>query len=234
MIFCFPLLSGLRRVRLILAALLAGVGVQAAGTAPHLTSTEVEAVFLFNFAQFVAWPAASFPDAQAPLVIGVLGKDPFGSILDDVVHGEKVKGRPILIRRFSRVQDVDRCQILFISQSENDRLTQDCAALKSRPVLTVSDIKDFAQRGGMIEFVQEKERIRFRIALQRARSESIEISAKLLRPAEVVFHFNHNFEVAMRNFPVPEPSAVRIVGGLLAPTLIELMRLSLEQNVSLA
>ena len=234
MIFYSGPFSGLRRLRGLLIALLAAVGAYAAGPGSQLTQPEVEAVFLFNFAQFVAWPTATFSDGQTPLVIGILGKDPFGAILDQVVQGEKVKGRPIEVRRFSRVQDVDRCQILFISQSENDRLTQDCAALKSRPILTVSDIKDFARRGGMIEFVEDKERIRFRIALQRARSESLEISAKLLRPAEVVFHFNRDFEMALRNFPVPDARAVGFVSGLLAPTLLDLMRRSLEEEVSLA
>ena len=198
-----------------------------------LTPVEVEAVFLFNFAQFVAWPRTSFDNASAPLVIGILGKDPFGSIIDDVVSGERVNSRPIVIHRFFRVQDIDRCHILFIAHSENERLPQVCAALQNRPILTVSDIKDFARRGGMIEFIEDKERIRFRIALHRARSESLEISAKLLRPAEVVFHFPRKYEVAMKNFPTTDPEAPDLVSSFLTPTLLELVRLPLGRNLSL-
>lgn len=90
--------------------------------AAALQEYEVKAVFLFNFTQFVDWPPAAFPDAQAPLTIGVLGDDPFGDFLDETVRGEKSNSRPIVIRRYRRVEEVGPCHVLFISRSESHRL----------------------------------------------------------------------------------------------------------------
>src|SRR5471030_1363502 len=121
---------------------------------------EVKAAFLYNFAQFVEWPPATFPDAQAPLVIAILGDDPFGAYLDEVVRDEKVNNRPLVIQRYQKVEDIKACQILFVSQSDGNRLEGILAGLKDRSILTVGDIEGFARRGGMIRFVTEKNKIR--------------------------------------------------------------------------
>src|SRR6185436_524028 len=117
---------------------------------------QVKAVFLFNFAQFVEWPPPAFADAQAPLVIGVLGEDPFGAYLDETVRGEKVNNRPLTVQRYRRVEEIKACHVLFISQSEVDRLKEIIATLKGRNILTVGDTDGFALYGGMIRFVTEK------------------------------------------------------------------------------
>jgi hypothetical protein len=147
---------------------------------------EVKAVFLFNFAQFVEWQKDAFPDASAPLVIGILGSDPFGAYLDEAVRGEKVNDRAIVIRRFSSVGDVGTCHILYISQSEAPRLGDILAALKGRSILTVSDMDQFSRDGGMIRFVMENNKVRLRINNDAARASGLRISSKLLRPSEVV------------------------------------------------
>ena len=146
----------------------------------------MKAVFLFNFAQFVEWQPDAFPNPTAPLVIGILGTDPFGNYIDEAVNGEKVNDRAIVIRRFSSVADVGTCQILFISGSEQADLPQILAALKGRSILTVSDMDQFSHDGGMIRFVMEKNKVRLRINNEAARSAGLRISSKLLRPSEVV------------------------------------------------
>ena len=147
---------------------------------------QLKAVFLFNFAQFVEWPAESFADPQAPLVIGVLGEDPFGRVLDEVVRDEIVRGRALVVQRFQRVEDAFRCHVLFISHSESARLEEDLAALRGRSILTVSDTSGFALRGVMIRFITEKNRLRLRINLDAAKSAGLVVSSKLLRPAEII------------------------------------------------
>jgi hypothetical protein len=144
---------------------------------------QLKAVFLFNFAQFVDWQPAA---AQTPLLIGILGDDPFGSFLDATVRGERVGVRPIEIRRSRQLADIDTCNILFISRSENDRVEEILAAVQNRPILTVSDGDDFAKRGGMIQFVNDKNRIRLRVNLEAAQAANVTISSKLLRVAEIV------------------------------------------------
>lgn len=157
----------------------------AAQTAPP-SEYQVKAVFLFNFAQFVDWPAEALPDADTPLVIGVLGDDPFGGLLDRTVGDERLRGRPFEVRRYQSVDEVKTCHILFIGESEGDRPEGILAGLKHRPILTVSDANGFAQRGGMIRFVTDRNRIRLQINLVAAEAAHLTISSKLLRVAEVI------------------------------------------------
>lgn len=144
---------------------------------------QLKAVFLFNFAQFVDWQPAA---AQTPLLIGILGDDPFGTFLDETVRGERVGVRAIEVRRYHDVREIEACNILFISRSENERVGQILAALQNRPILTVSDGEEFAQRGGMIQFINDQSRIRLRINLEAAQAANVVISSKLLRVAEIV------------------------------------------------
>jgi hypothetical protein len=146
----------------------------------------LKAVFLFNFAQFVEWPASAFPEPDTPLVIGVLGEDPFGAYLDETVRGERVNDRPLAVRRYRRVEEIGACHILFITGSEQGHLDQILDSLKGRSVLTVSDVVGFASRGGMIRFATERNRIRLRVNLEAARAANLTISSKLLRPAQIV------------------------------------------------
>jgi YfiR/HmsC-like len=173
---CAALLVG---AWLLLASRLAAQGLRA-------SETQVESVFLLNFAQFVDWPAAAAADSQAPLVIGVLGDDPFNGVLDETVRGERLRGRPVVVRRYRRLEDIKACDILFISQSEAERLGDILATLKSRPILTVSDATDFAQRGGIIRFVTAKARVRLEINPDAAQAAHLTLSSKLLRLADLV------------------------------------------------
>ena len=147
---------------------------------------EIKATFLFNFAQFVEWPAASFADPRAPLVIGVLGDDPFDTVLDAVIRGEVIKYRPLVVTRFRRAEDIGTCHILFVSSSESLRYTHIFEALQRRAILTVGDTDGFATSGGMIRFITEKSHVRLRINLGVARDAGLTISSQLLRVAEVV------------------------------------------------
>jgi len=147
---------------------------------------QVKAVFLFNFAQFVTWPTNAFPDAQTPLTVGVLGDDPFADFLDETVRGEKVGGHPLAIRHYQRVEDIQSCQILFVSRSESRRIKRILEDLKGRNILTVGDIEGFLKNGGAIRFVTEANKIHFRVNLEAAKSANLIISSKMLRLAEIV------------------------------------------------
>ena len=155
------------------------------GTTPN-QEYQVKAVFLFNFTQFVEWPAEAFAHPSAPLVIGVLGEDPFGAYLDETVRGETVNGRSLMVERYRRIQEIGNCQVLFVSRSESDRLDQILASLAGKPVLTVGDFEGFALRGGVIRLLTVGGKIRLRINLDSAKAAKLTISSKLLRPAEIV------------------------------------------------
>jgi len=147
---------------------------------------QVKAVFLFNFAQFIAWPTNAFADPQTPMTIGVLGDDPFDSFLDETVRGEKVGEHPLVIQHYRRIEDVQGCQILFISRSEDGQTGRILAGLKDKNILTVGDSDGFIKDGGIVRFVMEENKIHFRINLEAAKSANLAISSKLLRLAEIV------------------------------------------------
>ncbi|HKQ18184.1 MAG TPA: YfiR family protein [Candidatus Eisenbacteria bacterium] len=147
---------------------------------------DLKAVFLFQFAHFVTWPARSFRDETTPITIGVLGEDPFGAALDEVVAGESVGTRRLDVRRYQLAEQVGACHILFISASEADHLPAVLAGLRGRNVLTVGDTKDFATRGGIVGFGVDRNRVKLRVNLAAADSAQLTISSKLLRQAEVV------------------------------------------------
>lgn len=172
----------------ITAALLLVCAVRLGAQGAKASEAQVKAVFLFNFAQFVEWPPEAVPDSQAPLVIGILGDDPFGDFLDATVRGERRGARPFVVQRYQRVEDITRCDILFLSRSGGggDRPEDILARLKNRPILTVSDADRFAERGGMIRFVTDRGRVRLQINPVPAEAAHLTISSKLLRVAEVI------------------------------------------------
>jgi len=147
---------------------------------------QVKAVFLFNFTQFVSWPAESLPDPQQPFVIGVLGHDPFGRALDDAVRGEQVAGRRLVIERFRTRADLKPCQILFIDRSASADADAVLRDLEHTGTLTVTDFDVATSPDVIIRFFTENQRIRLRINVDSARTAGLTISSKLLRPSQVV------------------------------------------------
>jgi len=147
---------------------------------------QIKAAFLYNFTQFIEWPTNAFPEASTPLKIGILGTDPFGKTLDDLVRDEKVSGHPLAVVRYRHVEDIKDCHILFVSQSEASRIDDILHALKDRPILTVGESENFARNGGMIRFLTEKNKTRLRINATAAKDANLILSAKLLKLAEIV------------------------------------------------
>lgn len=147
---------------------------------------QLEAAFLFNFTQFVEWPESAFAGNDSPLVIGVLGDDPFGSYLDEIVRGEVVNGHPLVVERYRNEQQIRHCQILFIANSESNSFQATLLALKNRNVLTVSNLEGFARAGGTVVFLVENSRLRLRINVNAVREARLVISSKLLKQAELV------------------------------------------------
>jgi YfiR/HmsC-like len=173
---------------ILLSALASGIRpARASGPVPSGPDREhrVKAVFLFNFAQFVEWPENVFAGPKDPLVIGVLGENPFDEFLDEVVKGESVREHPIVVMRFKRVEDIKECHVLFIGSGEAGRLDGDVAALKARKILTVGESRDFLAHGGMVLFVNEGGRVRFKINLDAVQEADLSVSSKLLRLADI-------------------------------------------------
>ncbi len=164
------------------------LGLGRLGATPSATEYQVKAAFLFNFAKYVTWPAHAFPDATAPIRIGILGEDPFQNDLAEVVAGQKWEGRAFEIAHGSRAEDLASCQVIFISDSEQSRMTQHLAALRKArsPALVVGNDASLLSSGGMIRFVMERNKVRFEINLGNANTAGLNLSSKLLSLARQV------------------------------------------------
>ncbi|HEY5838564.1 MAG TPA: YfiR family protein [Pyrinomonadaceae bacterium] len=145
---------------------------------------QVKAAFLYNFAKFVDWPGDALGNSNAPLIIGVMGDDPFGGALDQAISGKTINGRSLQVRRLRWGHDLRSCHILFISSSERKRLPQIIQSLRGASVLTVGDMGQFNQQGGIINFILEANKVRFEINSRGADQARLKISSKLLSLAK--------------------------------------------------
>jgi YfiR/HmsC-like len=177
-----------RRTRIILAVLVCAhiVAAPNARAQDALSEYQVKAAYLFNFLKFVEWPDDSFADSLAPIVIGVVGEDPFGSALPQVTIGKTVQGRDLVIRKYHTGEGVRGAHILFISPSEKKRLPMILSSLRGSSVLTVADTEGFLDAGGMIQFLNENDRVRFAINVEATSRANLKMSSKLLSLAKVV------------------------------------------------
>jgi hypothetical protein len=152
--------------------------------AEHSLEYEVKAAFLLNFTKFVDWPESAFTDAGSPIDICILGKDPFGHVLDEIVQGEAVNTRKVTVRRFTEVPAPQACQVVFISRLEKD--VKGSLSKIRGGVLTVGEGDGFLREGGMIAFVVENRRVRFDVNPSAAEGAELRFSSKLLSVARTV------------------------------------------------
>jgi hypothetical protein len=145
---------------------------------------EVKAVYLYNFGRFVQWPAASpAVTADDSFTICVLGRDPFGPVLDTTLAGEAIDGRKLVAKRITNTRDATHCRIIFISSSEAPRIKEILNSLEKSSALTVSEMPDFINSGGMIQFVLKDNKVRFAVNLIAAEKAGLTISSQLLKVA---------------------------------------------------
>jgi hypothetical protein len=149
------------------------------------TTHDVEAAYLYNFAKFVQWPEEKAMDSE-PFSICLLGEDEFGKKLDDLIANETLQGRKILARRLTSASAAESCQIVFIGQTEDVRLSKDLAALNKKPMLTVSALPEFLEHGGAIQFLFQNNRVRFAVNLAAAQQAGLSLSSELLKVAVFV------------------------------------------------
>src|ERR1700674_5270396 len=150
-----------------------------------LSEYQVKAAYLFNFLKFVEWPAEAFTDPLGPIVIGIVGDDPFGNALPHMIMGKTVQGRDLVIRKYRAGEDLRASHVLFISESEKKRLPRLLASLRGSNVLTVADVDGFLEEGGMIRPFSEGDRVRFAINVDATMMAKLKVSSKLLSLAHV-------------------------------------------------
>ena len=146
----------------------------------------VKAAFLYNFALYTTWPDGTFEKDESPIIFGVVGADPFGTILDNAIEGKTLHGRPLLLQRYRLAKDLQDCHILFVSSSEEKTLKDVFDKLAGQHVFTVSDMAGFSTRGGIARFFIKNGKVSFEINTDVAARERLLISSQLLKLATLV------------------------------------------------
>ncbi|MGA9507427.1 MAG: YfiR family protein [Candidatus Sulfotelmatobacter sp.] len=165
----------------LLALFVASITTNSEAQQARPTESQVKAAYLFNFGKFVRWPVLA--NSVDSLQICVLGKNSLGKVLDATVKGEAISGKPVTTRSIPSMHEAEGCHILFVSMSEETRLNTVLASTRRLPVLTVSDIPRFAERGGMIGLVKQEDRIRFEVNVAPIEDSGLTVSSELLKVA---------------------------------------------------
>jgi len=148
---------------------------------------ELKSVMILNLARFVEWPSNAFANSDSPMVIGVLGHNPFGDNLEKAVKGEIVNGHPFVVEYYDSLRSIKTCHILYICLSEKSNVASILSKIKGQPTLSVSELEGFSNLpGGMVRFyTNDQKKIRLRLNLDSARSEGLRVSSKLIQVAEI-------------------------------------------------
>lgn len=159
---------------------------QAASRTGGPSEYEVKAAYLYNFTRFIEWPESAFPGNASPLVIGVVGENPFGSVLEDLVRDKAANGHPLTVRRCRTADDMKSCHLLFVAGADDRDMVRILDLTRQAPVVTVGEAVPFARRGGAINFVLKDDRVGLEINRQAAQLAGVRISSRLLNLATIV------------------------------------------------
>jgi len=184
----------LRRLTILIVALSVSLSWAPGALAQDRDSSDsseylIKAGFIFNFAKFVEWPPTTFAQPDSPIVIGILGTDPFGAIIDQIVQDKKIGGRGFVVKRLkwgADPKDLRECKILFVGASERLHIDELVQIVRGLPILTVGETPGFAEHGGVIRFVLEDNRVRFEVNVEAARQAGLTISSRLLTLARII------------------------------------------------
>ena len=170
-------------VLILVLFLLSPCNLPANSTAEEYT---LKAAFLYNFAKFVEWPPDAFPTEKSPITFCVFGHDPFGKALDDAVQGKTINNREFLVRRVNELPALKACHLVFVSDTENKRLSEILKSLQGSSALVVGESEGFAANGGAIQFFLEDKKLRFSFNVDAVQRTRLKVSSKLLALAKIV------------------------------------------------
>ncbi|MHC4266915.1 MAG: YfiR family protein [Planctomycetota bacterium] len=162
-----------------------GIGTSISYAEPKKKEYHIKAAFLLNFAKFTEWPPHVFSETSSSLTLYILGKDPFDEALK-TIEDKIVKGRKLVVRKASCIEDIKECHILFISTSEKKNLSEILTKIKDKPILTVAETKNFCQSGGTVNFIVVKNKVHFEINVDAAKRTGLKISSKLLKLSAII------------------------------------------------
>lgn len=145
----------------------------------------LKTAYIFNFAKFTRWPGVAWTDDRTALSVCAVGTDELAQALH-LLGRETVRGREVNVKQVDTADAVAACHILYIAASEYARFRQVLNQAASGHALTISEIRGFADQGGMIQLFRDKSRIRFKINTGAIERRGLRLSARLLDLAEIV------------------------------------------------
>ena len=144
----------------------------------------LKAAFVYQFTQFVEWPAATWQDART-VQICIAEPNQFGSELEQLVHGESLNGRPLSVKEIFGADELDGCHVLYVSAASGDASVL-LKVTTGRPILTVGEADLFLEGGGIIAMKNVDGRVRFVVSVVNAQKGGLQISSQLLSLALAV------------------------------------------------
>ena len=173
------------RVARFVAAVLTIVGLAQPIAAQSLAAPQLKGAYLFNFIQFIEWPADAVPSGDS-LTLCIVNDEPVANAVDNTIKGRTVDGHSLDVRRLKVGERLPTCHLLYLGGANLKESLAAVEAIKGVFVLTVSDATRFADTGGMVELFVEGGRMKFAVntdAMQRAR---IRLSSRVLGLAKIV------------------------------------------------
>jgi hypothetical protein len=146
----------------------------------------VKLAFLYNFTKFVEWPPESYRDPSAPLLICIVGHDPFSQVLEGELRTRNVGGHPVEVRTLKPNDRLSLCQIVFVPATEKQHADKIVSGLKGSSTLTVGETDGFAVQGGIINLTVEANKVHFEVNRLAAERAGLKISSRLLSIAKLV------------------------------------------------
>ena len=171
---------------LIILFLLAGMVLPVSAGIKDSREYEIKAAFLVQFSKYISWPAHCFAEQDTPIIIGIFGRDPFGSTIDKISGSFTAHGRKVEVHRLHNLSNAERYHILYIASDKSEQMAEINTLLAGKPITLVSDSADFLKLGGTIHFITVGTKIRFNISVANSRKNGLEISSKLLSIAHEV------------------------------------------------
>jgi hypothetical protein len=169
-----------RSDRLAAAMALLLFAVRSAGAQVPRSEYEVKAAYLLNFARYAEWPVAAPADPADDFVICVLGRDPFGAVLERTVAGRRVLGRPVRVLRPGSRAEARLCQLAFIAGDPRAEVEPWLAEMRGRAVLTIGDGPAFTEAGGAIAFVPVAQTVRFEVNRNALEQAGVRLSSRVM------------------------------------------------------
>ena len=177
---CFPFTKLV--LALLLAWSLAAVDtVRAQGDGPERDGSQQRASMIFQFLKQTKWPPRKLPGGSVPFVIGIYGPDRVSTYLEEIIAGQMVNGRAVLLKRIVAKEELGTCHLVYISGQDAGHVAAALRETRHENVLTVGETANFNASGGVIQFSIDAGRLGYLASLENARRERLTLGGFLLK-----------------------------------------------------